>query len=84
MVSTEGHPTSCDIADLLPFVLSRNHKLRRLKGKEFEGPRKRNRLSKLHLLESEVPCKIRIRVVYFIKHAKTDEAHNLGLGSCRK
>lgn len=48
-----------------------------------EGESKRNRESKRHLLEATEPCRIRFRLVMYLKHAATEEDHKTGLGSCR-
>jgi hypothetical protein len=47
-----------------------------------EGTAKRKRTAKRHLLETEESCKFQFRVLYYIKHADTDEDHATGLGNC--
>ena len=48
-----------------------------------QGLGKRKREKKNDLLESEEPCKIRFRIVSYVKHANTtDENHKFGLATC--
>ena len=48
-----------------------------------QGHGKRERKKKNDLLESDEPCKMRFRIVAYIKHADTDEDHRGGLSNCR-
>ncbi|KAK5169321.1 uncharacterized protein LTR77_005296 [Saxophila tyrrhenica] len=69
---------------MLEYWECRNNRKRRLKGRPPpKEPQKRKRTIKTHLLETDKACGMRFRVLYFVKHANTDENHSSGLDSCR-
>lgn len=58
----------------------RQSRHQRIKGSSGQGKRKRER--KIHLLEGTEMCKLRFRIVAWIRHADSNEDHKKGLGNC--